>query len=881
MDPQSTPPQEASAALADLLLQQRLAWERGERLMVEFFLDRIPSVANDQNVLLDLIGHELLLRQERGEVPQLAEYVQRFPQWAEQIALQFEVELALGVESKPGFGCEESTLPGRNDAPAASVAPLPGYEILEELGRGGQSVVFKARQRGLDRLVALKILLRGAGADPEERARFQREANAVASLRHPHIVQIYDIREQDDQHCCVLEYLAGGSLAAKIGRLPQPPGESAPLVETLARAVHWAHQQGIVHRDLKPSNVLLTEDGVPKIADFGLARRLSNDAGLTQTGLILGTPSYMAPEQASGNSKEAGPAADVYALGAVLYEMLTGRPPFLGRTPLDVLPQVLGMDPVAPSRLQPGVPADLETICLKCLAKEPHRRYRSAEELAEDLRRFRDGEPIRARPVSSWEKGWRWARRRPAVAGLLLALLLVIVGSLVGLTTLYLNSERQRKIAEHNEAGARAVTKFLEDNILAAARPKGLQGGAGPAVTLKETLDLAAAKIDDAFAGQPEREAAVRNTVGMTYWHLGEYEAANRNLERAYQLRNEYLGPNHPETLTSQHNLALQRWRQDRLGEAIALARQALEKQQVVLGLDHPDTLETQFDLGFLYRVNQEPEQAAAVLRPAIDASRQVLGPRDLHTLSGQHYFAMVLMDQGKLAEAVALHRATLAGRRQALGSEHPDTLRSLGHLGWCLLEMGQLDEAETLCRETWSIRRRVLGQEHLDTLWSQENLGDTLSRAGRNEEAEELLREGLEICRRRLGPSHPYTLDYLALLGEALCRANRPEEAEPLLKECLVLRDKAPSRGGYWHTSAARSLLGHCLAGKGEATRAESLLLAGHSELLTMQGAPIWLIDQSVDRIVSFYERENQPEKTDQWRRKRSDRGAGAGSRK
>jgi serine/threonine-protein kinase len=286
--------------------------------------------------------------------------------------------------------------------------------LLGELGRGSMGVVYRARQLSLNRLVALKVILAGAHATAEERARFRREAAAVARLQHGHIVQVFEVGEHQGLPFFSLELCPGGGLDGKLNGTPLPPAEAAALVETLARAAHAAHQKGVVHRDLKPANVLLAEDGTPKIADFGLARKL-DEAGQTRTGAVLGTPSYMAPEQARGKGHEAGPAVDTYALGAVLYECLTGRPPFRAATTAETLLQVISDDPVPPSRLAPATPRDLETVCLKCLHKEPSRRYASALDLAEDLRRFLAGEPVRARPArlrSEWRSGPGDGRRR-------------------------------------------------------------------------------------------------------------------------------------------------------------------------------------------------------------------------------------------------------------------------------------------------------------------------------------------------------------------------------------------------------------------------------------------------------------------------------------
>jgi WD40 repeat protein len=297
--------------------------------------------------------------------------------------------------------------------------------------------VYKARQTRLHRLVALKMILAGSHAGPEELARFRREAAAVARLQHPHIVQIYAVGEAEGRPYFALEFLEGGSLADKLDGTPLPSGPAAQLVETLARAMQAAHQRGIVHRDLKPANVLLSADGTPKIADFGLAKQLQGEPGAsapgspTQSGAIMGTPSYMAPEQAQGQSKQIGPAADVYALGAILYELLTGRPPFKAPTPLDTMLQVLGAEPVPPSRFQ-KVPRDLETICLRCLQKEPRKRYASALDLADDLARFLEGEPIRARPVGWAERAVKWVRRRPTLAAAYGLVLLLLAGGAVG-----------------------------------------------------------------------------------------------------------------------------------------------------------------------------------------------------------------------------------------------------------------------------------------------------------------------------------------------------------------------------------------------------------------------------------------------------------------
>jgi serine/threonine-protein kinase len=356
-------------------------------------------------------------------------------------------------------------LPGIRTRPAAETVPggrlvgelphLPGYEVEVVLGHGGMGVVYKARQCALDRLVAVKMLLAGPLAGPQELERFHRETAALARLRHPNIVQVYDAGEVEGRPYFSMELVEGGSLAQKLSGTPQPARQAAALLTTLAEAIHAAHQSGILHRDLKPANILLAADGTPKIADFGLAAPLEGGAGLTQSGVPVGTPSYMAPEQARGETRAIGPAVDVYALGAILYELLTGRPPFRAETAAQTLRQVVDQEPAPPSRLNAVVPRDLETICLKCLHKAPARRYAGARELADDLGRFMAGTPIQARRVGVAERAAKWTRRRPAVA-LLLAALAVMAGSAAGVGLWLRHQEADRRAAKaRQEAEAR------------------------------------------------------------------------------------------------------------------------------------------------------------------------------------------------------------------------------------------------------------------------------------------------------------------------------------------------------------------------------------------------------------------------------------------
>ncbi|HVK18730.1 MAG TPA: protein kinase [Fimbriiglobus sp.] len=393
----------------------------GESALVEHYLERFPLLERDRDALLSLIAAEYTLRHRWQGGAETEEYGQRFPQYGHDL------------QDRLGAGSDAVSFGGHPPRPTVAVPAVwpsvPGYRILRELGRGGMGVVYEARQTVLDRVVALKTLLPGY-AVPEELDRFRREAEAIARLDHAHIVPVYEVGESGGVPYFSMKYYAGGSLAQRPRARATDLHADAGLVETVARAVHHAHQRGILHRDLKPSNILLDETGNPHVADFGLAKRFDPNAGGTLASTIVGTPSYIAPEQARGE-RVVTTASDIYGLGAILYELLTGEPPFQGESALATLLAVVDRPPRSPRLANPRVPHDLETICLKCLEKEPARRYASAAELADDLERWRRGDPISARPEGRVESLVRWCRRKPreaAIAVLVVSVLVLAVG---------------------------------------------------------------------------------------------------------------------------------------------------------------------------------------------------------------------------------------------------------------------------------------------------------------------------------------------------------------------------------------------------------------------------------------------------------------------
>jgi WD40 repeat protein/tRNA A-37 threonylcarbamoyl transferase component Bud32 len=468
-----------------------------------------------------------LKAKEVGWPPDHEAFLRRYP------GLTAELEGFLADEERIAPALAPLRALGARAAIAPPTEPLGDYEVLDQIAHGGMGVVYRARQKRPGRIVALKMILAGAHASQVDRERFRTEAQAMARLQHPNIVQVFEVGEHKGQPYFSMEFCPGGSLAKKLAGTPLPPKEAGELIETLARAMHAAHAKGVIHRDLKPANVLLAEDGTPKVTDFGLARKI-DEPGMTMTGAIMGTPSYMAPEQAQGKVKELGRACDVYALGAIFYECMTGRPPFRAATKLETMMQVISDEPVPPRQLNAGVPKDLETVCLKCLHKEPRKRYPSAAALADDLRRFRAGEPIVARPISAVERGVKWARRRPATAGLIVAIFLGVLG-FVGAGLWYIDrleefnsdladaAQREKTKADEAEEAKRQAETNSEQEKIAWQQEK----------TAREKAERAQAEITTMLAQSRWNEGLTFIAAGL----LDQVPAAHRRGSWSYLKR--------------------------------------------------------------------------------------------------------------------------------------------------------------------------------------------------------------------------------------------------------------------------------------------------------------------------------------------------------
>jgi tetratricopeptide (TPR) repeat protein len=709
---------------------------------------------------------------------------------------------------------------------------LEGYQILRELGRGGMGVVYLAWQARPSRPVAIKMILAGAHAGPEQIERFRREAEAVARLQHPNIVQIHEVGEQGGRPFFSLEYVDGTSLPQRLAGTPQPARDAAQFVHTLALAVQYAHQRGVVHRDLKPANVLLVSGGVvsgessqdtthhsplttyhPKITDFGLAKRLDLDSVQTQTGEVLGTPSYMAPEQAAGKTRLVGPSVDVYALGAILYEMLTGRPPFKAETTFETVRQVATEEPVRPTRLQRKVPRDLETICLRCLQKDPARRYPTALALADDLQRFVSGEPIRARPTPAWEAALKWAKRRPALAGLVTVSILAVVSLAVGglwynahLQSALQDAQVQRDKAREHFAMARDAVDQFHTKVSESAELKA-KGTERLRTQLLETALAFYQRFVQEEGGvevQAERGRAYQR-LGLLYRETGHNNEAEAAYEQAASIFQSLVAA-HPEL---QHDLANGYHELARLYLATARTPDADNAMQRALELSkqvadrYPQDQKYRLALASCYRnlcsvytqTGRLPlgedaiKSAQTVLEslPADDPEVQELLAHSQHAL-GTIYHVTNRREAAEKAYARGLEL------RQALAKTKPDVkpdlVRSYRALGMLYVDSDRFAQAEKSQSEALAICKELAAGHPTVTEYQQllagthELLASVYLETGPPDKAERNYRQALEI-QTALVASNPDVLDNVAEqsttwvnLGMFLGKEGKPKEA-------------------------------------------------------------------------------------------------------
>jgi tetratricopeptide (TPR) repeat protein/tRNA A-37 threonylcarbamoyl transferase component Bud32 len=637
--------------------------------------------------------------------------------------------------------------------------PAPGgirgfgdYELLEELARGGMGVVYRARHLRLNRVVALKMIRSAQLATDKELQRFRAEAEAAARLDHQHIVPVYEVGECEGQHFFSMKLIEGGSLASRMATFAKDQKAAAKLLAMVARAVHHAHQRGILHRDLKPSNILIDEEGRPYISDFGLAKRFDHDSKLTLSEAVIGTPSYMAPEVAAGGARQVTVAADVYGLGAILYEMIAGHPPFQADTRLETLRQVQEDEP---SLAKSKISRDLETICLKCLSKDPERRYGSAEALAVDLERWLAGEPIRARRISPLGRAWRWSKRRPALAALIAVSFLALVSFGIG-------AAWHNVRLKHALDRAQAVTAFLED-VFKMGSPERAKGGQ---ITIEMALDKAAQSVGEKFAGQPLTEAEIRTIMGSIFQELGKLEAAEDQHRAALGIRRSLLGEDHLDTLASRQHLGSALSKQGFPLRARVHAQKAFEGRKRILGPEHPETLESMALVARTIWGRFNYRDAESMYRQLLEIRQRTLGESHPQALLASAFVATAVARQGRYSEAEPMLRKVVQELRKTREVEDPDVINVLAPLALTMEGLGDYQQAEQYRRQILEIRTRLWRPEHASTREAQFQLGTFLLRRGRPDEALSQLEELYKVELRTVGAMYqgPYqTMSYIA----------------------------------------------------------------------------------------------------------------------
>ncbi len=671
----------------------------------------------------DLLGLEVDYRRRRGERPEASSYRDRFPDLADVVDSVFSAlsrpDSDPDVETWLDHRDPDDNADGRLEPGEARNLLDAGYEVRRMLGRGGMGVVYEAREVALDRPVALKLIRSRGFATAAELLRFRNEAEAVARLDHPHIVPIFEIGQSGGQPFFSMKLVDGASLDRRLDQYRDDFRASARLVATVAEAIDHAHRRGVLHRDLKPANILVDSVGAPHVTDFGLAKRIDIDPGLTRSDTLIGTPSYMAPEQTSRGPGAVSTATDVYGLGTILYALLTGRAPFIGTTLVEMLDLVRTQEPEPPSRNNPRVPRDLEVICGKCLQKDPSRRYESALALADDLKRWLDGKPIRARPVPAIVRAAMWCRRNKMMAAAAAVAALSIVIGLAGVTWKWREAVRERAKAE-------AIVELLTDRLLARADAELDPIGRNP--TVRELLDDAAARLGGWLDGQPDVEARVRETIGGAYLSLGRFGPAEDQLRRAIELDARANGPGGRVRLLAVNRLGTVLDRTDRTAEAVAMLRRNLDDCRRILGPDDPATLDADERLASSLWHLGNLDEAEAVLRRNIGDRGRVFRPDHAATLRSVYLLSRLLRERRRFDEARDLAYRFAHDIQCASGSNHPDRILALTNQGDVARDQGQRAEAERYYRHAAEEAARILGPEHPNTREARANLARFLA---------------------------------------------------------------------------------------------------------------------------------------------------------
>lgn len=767
------------------------------------------------------------------------------------------------------------------------------FRLLRKIGEGGMGSVFEAEQDHPRRRVALKII-RSLFLTESLLRRFELEVEILGHLNHPAIARVYEAGTHQDGSRAVpyfaMEYIHGRPLVEFSQHHGLTVRQRLELMAEICDAVHHAHQKGVIHRDLKPANVLveepppspsLTKGGIgggghPKILDFGVARATHSDMQLvtmhTEVGQLVGTLSYMSPEQVTGRPDEVDTRSDVYSLGVILFEMLGGRLPYdlKDHSISEAGGAIREREPFRLSSIDSAFRGDIETIVAKALAKEKDRRYQSASEFAADIRRFLRDDPIVARRATRAYQLRKFAKRNKAIVGAVASVLVVLVLGIIGTGVALLRATKAERVAlqrseesRRSAAKATAVNAFLQE-MLASVDPA---TALGKEVTIRQALDEAAARIGSgSLKDEPGLEAELRSTIGMTYLALGHYVEAEPHLCAAVDICRKVHGDTPQDLAGTLDNLASLRGAQGRYADAASLLGEAMLIHRRLHGDKHVNVAATMQSLGAALRNLHRYDEAERYYRSALTMRRELLGSEHIEVAQSVNSLALVLQNKGDFAGAEPPFREALAMRRKLLGEPHPVVADALNNLANLLNLRGNASEAERLLREALEMRRELLGAEHPGVAQSLNNLAVLRYDQGDFLGAEPLFREALAIWRRTLPEGHSDIGSVTAGLGLALLAKGAFAEAEPLLRESLAIRE-ATLPEAHWQRFGSMSALGAALAGQGKFAEAEPFLLRGYEGLIDRPEVAQQRKQQAVQRIIDLYESWNRPEIASRWR--------------
>ncbi len=795
---------------------------------------------------------------------------------------------------------------------ASCVVERPGtvigpYKLLEEIGQGGFGVVFMAEQtQPVRRTVALKVLKPGMDTS-QVVARFEAERQALALMDHPNIAKVLDAgTTETGRPYFVMELVKGVPITKFCDEHQLSPRERLALFVPVCEAVQHAHQKGIIHRDIKPSNVLVAAyDGrpIPKVIDFGVAKalgqRLTERTLVTNFGGIIGTLEYMSPEQAEFNALDIDTRADIYGLGVLLYELLTGTTPLTKQrakeaaltevlrvireeepqTPshrlsasTETLASISAQRKLEPSRLTKEIRGELDWIVMKCLEKERTRRYQTANGVARDIQRFLNDEAVEAGPPSATYKLRKFARKHRKLIGAAAAISFVLILASVFSVWQAVLAKRAERTAVEEAAISKAINDFLEKDLLGQAdignQPAGTERNKD--LKVRELLDRAALNIAGKFAGQPRTEAAILRTLGKAYQALGEFPEAQRHLDRSLQLRQETMGPDHPDALQSMSDLASLHSARSQYDEAERLYRSVLETRRAKLGADHADTLQTTNDLGVLLLECGRYKEAEQLLTSVLETRRAKLGSDHLDTCESSYEVAILKMTLGQYQEAEALYKHALEGRCATLGPDHPLTLMSMHSLGGNYLNWREhdqaadkYDDAERLYKQVVELRTAKLGADHPDTLRALNDLAAVYGGSGRLDDALSLYEQVLKGWRAKLGPNHTDTLTAMGNLAALHFRRGRHSEAIPFFEHVLDAR-RAKLSPDHVDLLTSMHNLGVSYRDTGRHEESETLLLDAVTRAKRVLGFTHTFTRTAIPNLADLHYRQGKPEVTE-----------------